>query len=202
MKRLIGLLVIIGLLTSGCCGQTAPPATLPASFCYTLDNVESRDACLDAVDDGIEDDQRMRDYFTHTDTMISDGLEMQVYIERMQECVDDWDSAESTSERMTAYNCHYTQARVYANHLETTAVHLNEFETFLRTNKDYFDERGMNTQKHINGLQEARGAMKETLIYVEASLKSMETSLELEQQQQEDLEDLLGILVQLGLGLG
>lgn len=221
MQKLVFITLLVGLfLFAGCCNftpsssqqtgeqsyQTQPQQQqiipkLPASFCYSLNTENTQSLCLQSAGN-VDDDQRIRDYYTYWDAIEQDADVLDSIAERTGEAADAWNSAETTQERNTAYRSYYSAAMDYSTRVEVTGTHLDNFETFLTQNKAFLDSHGINTVSQINWIATFKGNLKDNLNLMQSNLEMMSSSLQLEQQQQEANQALIDTLFRLALGLG
>ncbi|MCK4319015.1 hypothetical protein KAW38_00395 [Candidatus Micrarchaeota archaeon] len=201
MNKLLIIPLLFGLIVSGCCGLAAlEPQMLPTDFCYILETPEIQNICLENAP-YIEDDQRIRDYFIYSDTFQSDTDDFVALRDEQDLIIAEYNQAPTSSERKASYNRYYLLAVLLVTNIETTNTHLYNFESFLQTNKPYFDSMGFNTLSTLNEFITLRGTFNTIIATVQLNLETMGEQVALDEQEEQQLNNLLNTLIQLGITL-
>lgn len=181
--------------------QVVVKPKLPSSYCMSLTHNDAKTLCYDMAG-AVDDDQRIRDFLVYYATLSSDFDKVDSYRNQANNDGKEWNTADTSSEQKEVYDRYYVSALLYANQLNGTITHLNEYKEFLENNKVYLDSQGVNTQSQINLVTDLKTSQNTNIITMQSNLKMMEEHLELQAQQQQQNEELLNMLLKLAVGLG
>jgi len=230
MKKIIICSVVLSILLFGCLSNSSPQSNdenqsinitngnqslssaisinqtakvddkLNSSFCQSLENKYTKTACNEYV--GVKaNDQRIRDYIVHIDSIGVDMDETVLYKKQMDIDISKWNSAQNITELKEAYDSFYINAKLYINIVNSMDGKINDLLEFLKENKDYLDSQGINTQSEINTFKSFKTDLRSGMIISESYFSTMSGTLNLSQTEKEDADNLLNSMKELEVKL-